>query len=382
MSEQTFGDVVYRGETLLKQTADEGVQEWDVRVESLANGTADIVVTYGRKDGAKQQIRDNIAEGKNAGKRNATTPVQQAIKEAMAKHKSQMQRHHYATNVADSAASRALAPMLAESYEDFLSAIDWNSAFVQPKLDGHRCLARNEGGSIVLYSRKGTVIDTMGHIQEVLDGVLQPGETLDGELFIPGVAFQSLASAIRNSKKQGAIDPSRMQYHVYDAMLPGNFGERYSQAITRLRRLPSGIIVPVRTLKVATLDEVMSFQQNCVADGYEGAMIRHGTRDYQAGKRSRDLLKVKTFKDAEFEITMVGEGRGTHAGMAVFTCLVPGTRTVFDVLAPGTHEQKREYFQRGDALIGRLLTVKFQEWSTSEQPVPRFPVAIRIHESV
>lgn len=382
-SDQVLGEVVYRGDTLLKQTADEGVQEWDVRVEARENGTADIVIHHGRQGGVKQVIRDNIAVGKNPGKKNATTPLQQAVKEAEARYKAQTQRHHYATNVADSAASRALAPMLAESFGDYVNIVDWQQAFVQPKLDGHRCLARNEGGEIRLYSRKGTLIETMGHIQEVLRNVLQPGETLDGELFVHGdITFQQIASAIRNSKKAGAVDPTRIQYHVYDAMLPGPFGSRYSSACERLRRLPRDIIVPVKTLKVATPDEVMSLQAEFVADGYEGAMLRHGLQAYQAGKRSRDLLKVKTFQDAEFGIASVTEGRGTHAGMAIFTCVVPTTNATFDVLAPGTHAQKRELYDQRDQLLGRKLTVKFQEWTTTTPPVPRFPVAIRVHEAV
>ena len=382
-SEQLLGEVVYRGETLLKQTSDEGVQEWDIRVEKLDNGFADVVITHGRQGGAKQVLRDTIREGKNTGKKNATTPVEQAVKEAQSRHTAQIKRHHYALNVADSAASRAAAPMLAEPYEDFVEQIDWNNAFVQPKLDGHRCLARNVDGQILLYSRKGTLIDTMQHIQELLRDVLQPGETLDGELYSNnGLTFQQIASAIRNSKKAGAVAPTAIQYHVYDAMLPGTFGDRFSAATTKLRRLPKDIIVPVKTIRVAKLDEVMAFQADCVADGYEGAMIRHGSREYQAGKRSRDLLKVKNFKDAEFEIIAVAEGRGTHQGMAIFTCLIPATNATFDVLAPGTHEQKRELYQQRDLLLGRKLTVKFQEWTTTTPAVPRFPVAIRVHEAV
>jgi DNA ligase-1 len=273
--------------------------------------------------------------------------------------------------------------MLAESFGDYINAVDWQQAFVQPKLDGHRCLARNEDGQIRLYSRKGTLIETMGHIQEVLQHAIQPGETLDGELFVHGeITFQQIASAIRNSKKAGAVDPTRIQYHVYDAMLPGPFGSRYSTALERLRRLPRDIIVPVKTLKVATPEEVMAFQADCLADGYEGAMLRHGTQAYQAGKRSRDLLKVKTFRDAEFDIVAVAEGRGTHIGMAIFSCVVPGTNAPFDVLAPGSQEQIRELYDRRAALIGRKLTVKFQEWTTTTPPVPRFPVAVRVHDAI
>jgi DNA ligase 1 len=218
----------------------------------------------------------------------------------------------------------------------------------------------------------------MPHVVEQLSAVLKDGDTLDGELFVPGFKFEQIASWIKRAQE----DSCRIQYHVYDALLDAPFIDRYQQAQALLRRLSKDIIVPVETRLMTDLDQLMAFQADCVGQGLEGAMLRYGKHAYDAGKRSKYLLKVKTFQDAEFLITGVSEGRGTHAGMAVFKCRTAAGHA-FDVLSPGTHAEKRSiWHQPPSRFIGRMLTVKFQEFTTTEQPVPRFPVALRLSEQV
>jgi hypothetical protein len=48
----------------------------------------------------------------------------------------------------------------------------------------------------------------------------------------------------------------------------------------------------------------------------------------------------------------------------------------------GTEAQREQYwidFQAGK-LTGKMLTVKFFEWTTSENPVPRFPVGVCVRD--
>lgn len=357
---------------LYKRTVDGSVQEWEVRVE--ADGAAGvIVVEYGLQGGKKQTIRDKVTEGKNAGRKNATTPLQQAIAEADSKWEKQKTRRCYGLTVEESGDARDEAPMLAHDYTKHINKVVWDSAYGQPKLDGFRCLAKCRGGKVLLWSREGKPIETMGHIVEQLQAVMQNGDTLDGELYIHGVNFQKIASLVKRQQDESTT----VQYHVYDAMLEAPFIDRYQYAQKQLRRLPSGIIVPVATLIVPDLTKLMEFQAACLADGYEGAMLRHGVDDYDAGKRSKFLLKVKTFQDAEFQIIGACEGRGTHLGMAIFKCKTD-TGAEFDVLAQGAHDEKRAAWQNKDQYIGKKLTVKFQDWTDDPAaPVPRFPVALR-----
>ena len=364
--------------TLFKQTSAGGVQMWRIWVEPQTSGSARIIRQYGLVDGKQQEQTDEIREGKNAGKKNATTPFQQACNEAEAEWTKQRDRKCYSEDPtgAESAAKRALAPMLAYVYADVAAKVDWTTAFGQPKLDGHRCLARRDGDQISLTSREGKAIVTMDHIVDALRSVLKSGESLDGELWVPGLAFEQIASAIK--RKQDLSE--QIQYHVYDSPMPGSFEQRFMDRSDRVDDV-GGSLVAVRTRVMAGPDELLQFQANCVADGYEGAMLRHGTGPYDAGKRSKALLKVKQFQSAEFEIVGVMQGRGNHAEMAIFRCQT-ATGETFDVTAPGTHEEKKQAWGQRAQMIGRKLTVKYFEMTSSEQSVPRFPVAERIHETV
>lgn len=362
---------------LLKATTDEGVQEWQISVEAKGN-VGEIVIKFGRRDGKQQVLREPITKGKNLGKKNETTPLQQAIAEAQSKWEKQRTRKCYGLTVEESAAARAAAPMLAESYKDFAKVVAWDTAYVQPKLDGFRCLARClDDGTITMTSREGKPINTMPHIAEQLKFALKPGDSLDGELYVQGPEFENLSSYIKRVQD----GTEQVQYHVYDAPIEAPFIDRYQYAQSKLRRLPSGIIVPVETKLITAPDQLEAFQLGCLEQGFEGAMLRHGVGAYDAGTRSQALLKVKTFQDAEFKIVGVKEGRGTHAGMAIFVCDT-GNGHTFDALAHGTHAQKREAWVQGEANVGRMLTVQYFGWTSSTPPSLRFPTAKRFAQKV
>jgi DNA ligase-1 len=356
---------------LFKQTADEGVQTWEIRVEPNDDGTATIITTHGRLDGKKQEARDVIREGKNPGKKNATTALQQAVKEAAAKHKERLTRKHYALEVGDSAASRAAAPMLAKVFAEHIDKVTWDNAYTQPKLDGYRCLARRQGDEISLVSREGLPIQTMPHIVEALRSVLPDGATFDGELYSQ-LAFENLSSLIKRAQP----DSAKISYYVYDMVADAPFIQRYDTVARHIRRRGAPCLVTVGTQPVRSADELLAFRDNCIAEGLEGAMLRYGDAGYHAGKRSANLLKAKKFKDDEFQVIGAKEGRGTYAGMAIFVCVTPAGHE-FDVTAPGPLEEKRRYWQERDLYVGKKLTVEYQDFTKTETPVPRFPTAKR-----
>ena len=132
---------------LYKRTAADGVQIWQIEVQPHIDGYAEIRTSFGLVDG-KQQIQwDRITEGKNAGRKNATTPLEQAYAEAAAEHKKKIERKGYGLDPDgnESAAKRSVSPMLAYAYEKYAAAVQWGTAFGQPKLDGFRCLATWSG---------------------------------------------------------------------------------------------------------------------------------------------------------------------------------------------------------------------------------------------
>lgn len=388
---------------LFKKTTGGKTQEWEVWVERTPDDHGRIHTKYGLQDGKKQEQTDVVEKGKNLGKRNATTAYQQACLEAEAEWKKQLERKGYGRDVEQSAATRAASPMLAHPLDKVKPAdIDWGNAYAQPKFDGFRCLAEKKAGKVTLRSREGKPILTMPHVVEELERIMPDGLTIDGELYrhepfdktgVPAKPktddpdefyasqesktaqhFQDLASAI---KKLGPLSP-QVQYHVYDQLADDGFWDRFQVAKSFLAA--SGKVVQwVETIPVADLDQLREYQAKCIHAGFEGCMLRHGTKAYDAGKRSKHLLKVKEFKDEEFEVVEVREGRGTHKGMAIFLCKTAKGAT-FEVTAPGGHWEKKQYWLQRKKCVGKPLTVKFFEYTGGDSPVPRFPVALRFRD--
>jgi len=361
--------------TLFKRASNGSVQEWRIWVEAQPDGTGVIVVEHGKQGGKKQVTRDHIKEGKNTGKKNATTALEQAYAEATAKHTKQRDRKQYGLTVEESDAKKALAPMLAHKYEDYANQVDWNDADyirVQPKFDGHRCLAiASDSMDIKLFSRKGEEIVSCDHIKEQLFPVMDAGMILDGELYIHGKPLNKIGSLVRK-KQAGSADLCFMLYDINDTERP--FVERFDRLQWGMYAQGSTHVQLAKTVPAASLDEAVAFQAQCLDNSYEGAMLRHGRTGYRPGDRSTDLLKMKTFVDAEFPVVGCREGRGGAVGMAIFECVTDAGHK-FEVTSPGTHAQKRHFWDNHQDYIGKRLTVKYQTMTSTDTPVPFLPVA-------
>ena len=368
-------------EPLFKRTSTGAVQVWQIRVEPQDNGWAVIITSHGQVDGKPQENRDLIKEGKNAGKKNATTALQQATKEAESKWTEKLERDRYGLTVEESDIKREFAPMLAQSWTDnkgqltsYAKKVNWQDKahlHVQPKFDGHRCLAIHDDKGLRLFTRKGVEVTSCGHLVDQLRSIMPINSAIDGELYTHGVPVTTIGGYI--SKQQpGTENLCFMLYDEINCPLP--FAER----MVRLDQLASqrgSHIHLARTQPIATIDDMMNFQGQCVENGYEGAMLRHGLIGYE-NARSGSLLKVKTFLDHEFKITGCKEGRGKFDGMAIFECITDAGNT-FEVTAPGTHEEKRSAWIQRETWIGQMLTVKYQKMTETECPVPFQPVALQ-----
>ncbi len=258
------------------------------------------------------------ATPKNVGRSNATTAEEQAVAEMEATYRQKLDRkyHEDPNNVR---AHKFFAPMLAHKYEGFQEP-----CFVQPKLDGYRCVA-SAGG---LTSRQGKPFH-LPHVLEALAPLFEvdPDLVLDGELYNHALRddFNTLGSLIKKGKRsQDEEERVRrtVQYHVYD--LPSVLGP-FSERVGELH-LPGAIgdvddplydgpLRLVETYRAGSSEEVDARYGEFMAQGYEGAMVRLD-RPYEAGRRSKGLLKRKDFLDGEFPLVRVEEGLGNWAGYA------------------------------------------------------------------
>lgn len=334
-------------------------------------------VRHGMVGGKQQEATTHIREGKNLGKANETSCLDQALSEAQSKWLKQCDKT-YSTD--RGGASQDRSPMLAHKYEDYKHQVNF-PAEVQPKLDGVRCGAYKEGNAIVLKSRQGKEHVGLDHIRRELAEIFNDYENLqlDGELYVHGseVNFQDLISLVKKDQEGS----EQVQYHIYDVYGEGDFHTRFRDFCNDFAAISYNFkhVVIVPTHRVHNHEAIMDYHKHYTECGYEGVMLRHNGCKYTPGHRSRELLKVKLMQTEDFEIIGAKEGKGKREGLiGSFICAHNG-RT-FDSCPEGTDEQKREYWVNRDSYIGKKLTIRFFSWTDSEIPVPRFPVGVCVRD--
>lgn len=371
-------------QTLFKKTSTGADQEWTISVEGNV-----IVTRFGRVGGKIQESRDEVKEGKNAGRANATTPEEQAKAEAQSQWEKKLKKG-YVKSLTDARAGKVDAlvtggywPMLAHRYDKRGDDIAF-PAFLQPKLDGHRCTGLVGTEGVTLWSRKRMPILSMPHITRALMELGLKGQHRpDGELYNHAYhnKFEELTHFI---KRPGPIPGHEVvQYHLYDVFIEGApFCDRLGWLQTHIPKDHPYLKV-VKTIEVADEDEMTLAFEEHNADGYEGAIIRNAKGTYLSAPpdaRSVDLQKLKTFIDDEFRVVGVKEGRGKLAGHAIFQCVYEKTGVDTDVKMKGPQAELKKYFENPTEYIGRELTVKFQGWTNKGRP--RFGVAWRFAEKL
>ena len=331
--------------------------------------------------GGKAVTSQHTATGKNIGRSNETTPEEQAILELESKSRLKIDKGYVDTiKAAEVTSTNALGlpkPMLAAQLDKVKpESIDWETAFVQPKLDGHRALYKDG----VLYSRSGKVID-LPHIVEAIESCDLKNLHLDGELYLHGKTLQEVSSLIKGAKKNPEASLS-VEYWVYDIvsgypfwMRCGMLWEAYDTSV------PSSTF-PIKwteTTEVRSLEQAMQQHEKYREFKMEGTMIRFGKDGYQVDKRSKMLLKIKEFHDAEFKVIGYEEGKPYIRGdktyrVPVWICETESGGT-FNVTAAGNmHEKELEWKER-DACVGEILTVKFHNYS--KDGIPQLPTALQ-----
>lgn len=354
--------------TLYKRSVNGKVNEWTVEIGKICFRTIS-----GYTDGVKTTSEWTCCSGKNIGKKNETTPEQQALAEAQAMWTKKLELGSY-ESIDNIDTPKFFNPMLAHKFEDYKDKITY-PVFSQPKLDGIRCIVRADG----MWSRNGKKIISAPHIYEAMKPLFEsnPDLIFDGELYADKFAndFNAICSLVKKTKPTSAdLEKSKesIQYHIYD--LPscsGTFTQR-NKALIDIG-VPRGCVI-VTTDKVNNENELMKCYSTYVDWGYEGQMIRLD-KEYES-KRSKSLLKHKSFVDEEYIILDVVEGEGNKTGMVGSFVFESKTGHIFNSSPKFNWEECKAMWNNKNELIGKSATVKY--FNLTPDGVPRFPYVINI----
>lgn len=327
----------------------------------------------GYLDGLKITSSWTKCTSKNINKKNATTPTEQAEAEAKAMF-DKRKALGYWEDKKDIDTPVYFEPMLAKDYFKEEQNIFF-PVYSDPKLDGIRCIIRSDG----MWSRKGKKIISAPHIYESLIPLFEEDDSLifDGELFAEKetASFNTIISCVRKTKPEYEdleLSKKYIKYHIYD--LPcanGNFTDR-KDTLNKIN-LPECCVKVVTTL-INNKTELQEQYIKYIEQGYEGQIIRINA-PYE-NKRSKYLLKHKTFFDEEFEIKGVEEGIGKLSGK-VGTLIFELNGKQFNAAVNGDHDYLERLFKEGN-LVGKIATVKYFE--LTEDLSVRFPKVIAIRD--
>jgi DNA ligase 1 len=369
--------------SILYKLANNGkTQQWTIELSGNMYRTSE-----GYIGGAITTTAWTICEGKSIGKKNETSPEDQAAKEvdAIIAKKQKKDWARDINNIADS--KRKVLPMLAKKFEDEWDMLYTSTTLIaaQPKLDG----IRSEGARDAMYTKEGGIHTvTSAHIHqavlEMLEGVKWEGlQFVDGELYNHKFRadFNKISSIVRKENPDAeelANAIKYLQYHVYDINLPGTFGERHANLVALAKIVDNPFIHLVETVFISTLGrsradiekQLFELHERWVREGYEGSMVRNANAKYEM-KRVRSLLKRKDWIDDEFVLIDVLPGKGNKATMAASVTCKDDRGEYFDAGLLGDNKYCTDLLINKDKYIGKQVTIKYQNL-TPDRKVPRF----------
>lgn len=301
---------------------------------------------------------------KNVGKSNETTGKEQAILEMESKIREKLQEDYF-LSLEEAQNNEVFLPMLAKSYENEKHKIDWNNCYIQPKLDGMRCLAIIKNGIVKLISRDGVDIQlehkSMQHIIDDLT-TIKEDVILDGELYAHGLTFQENMKLVKKLRPE---TPSLIKYHVYDIVKNEPFWNR------KVRHYIKGLFncVEVSTYSIKNEQSLLAYHTANIADGYEGSIVRHSDEGYKINGRSSNLLKYKDFKDLDAKIIDIIPAEN-RPDWGIVVCEYKSKQ--FKATPKMSQEDKIDLLKNKQEYIGKTCIITYFEFT--DDNIPRFPI--------
>lgn len=283
--------------------------------------------------------------------------------------------------------------MLAKQADKVAASAFEKEWYASRKIDGTRCSFYYKDGVIKTASRGGGDYDpACQHFitNEKLITFFEnhPDYILDGELYKHGKSLQQISGAARLEKN--AYDCDWLEYYIYDIMIPNMpFKDRLEILEEIQEELGLGFdpehiwnegdlqMQMVPHVKVSGWLNIKSLHDKYVSEGWEGVVIRDPSKNYKFGGRGNEMIKVKMYQDAEFQVTGISEGLRDED--LCFTCITDDGKE-FKAKPMGSRELKQAYRNNLDQIIGKMATVKFFYYSDDGTPLQPVLKCIRDYE--
>ncbi len=286
---------------------------------------------------------------------------------------------------------------LADKYEPKL--IDWNDGwYVSRKIDGARCIALvDSSGNTTFYSRTGKSFETLGVIRDAIKALGINEVVFDGELcLVDDDGNEDFQGVMKQLKKKDHTIPNP-SFKIFDMISHNEFyskkGESNKPYSVRFANLNEAMKKNKCTCLTVLYQELIKDDKHFAEwsvtaknDGWEGLMLR-ADEPYK-GKRSKDLLKFKSFFDDEYTVidTKMGPFRYVKDGQEVEETMLSNVTISHkgynvDVGSGFTIEERQAFFKNPNLILGKTITVQYFEETKNQQGTIslRFPTFKVLH---
>ncbi|NBQ17477.1 hypothetical protein EBU24_04110 [bacterium] len=272
---------------------------------------------------------------------------------------------------------------LADKYEPKI--VDWKGGwYVSRKIDGARCIAIvDANGDTTFYSRTGKEFDTLGIVRDGIKALNVTNVVFDGEICLVdddgNEDFQGVMKELR--KKDHTIpNPS---FKIFDMISHDEFyskkGQsnkpysiRYNNLLETMRDNTCVCLSVLGQDLIKNDDHFSEWTGKAKEYGWEGLMLR-ADAPYK-GKRSKDLLKFKSFFDDEYEVIdvemgpfrYVKDGEETEENM--LSCVTIKHKGYAVRVGSGfSIEQRQEFYGDPKKILGKVILVQYFEETENEK---------------
>jgi DNA ligase 1 len=253
------------------------------------------------------------------------------------------------------------------------------------KMNGCRCVVKiDNDGAIEILSKTGHEFWTLDILKENIGALNLRSIVLDGEVcLIDHLGMEHFQEIMKYIRKKNFTIPNP-RYKIFD-LIPYDDFEEGQSSLTLMERQDNlkefvqenSVLSILEQFHIHCWNELDTRKSDAVAAGWEGLIIRKNT-PYEA-KRSNDMLKVKVFKDAEYEVQDVEMGPIRYIDYdengksfeneetMLSAIMIDHKGSIVRVGSGFSLEERKYYFAHPEELIGKDVTVKYFEETKNQQ---------------
>lgn len=236
----------------------------------------------------------------------------------------------------------------------------------------------NENGIFKAFTRQGQEVLGLTEIEEDFKNIPN-GIVLDGEILLRNDNNLDSKDLYRATMKEVRRDGEKhnLVFNVFDLLTLKEFQEgkskeeclhRKSQLHGLMKKNNFKNILEVEPLYIGKdLNKITELLNEAINKGEEGVMVNLSDAAYEC-KRTKTILKVKKFNEADVKVIDMTEGTGKNKGkLGMITVQFEHKGKLWTTgIGSGFSDEERElYWKQPELLLNKIVTVGYFEISSN-----------------